>query len=291
MNSVSVIVPTIGRDSLQGAVESVLSQAGCVPEVIVVLDNPDRLDITSRMLERLDHTLIVADRVGAAAARNLGLEAARGDFVGYLDDDDLWLPGKAHKQIQAIRASSDPAHTFSVCASRFVRRNGKLSHGASRQYERGRMSFPNYLVERKRVRYGSVFFNTPSVLGPMEVMRKYTWDTTLLAHQDWDYFIRLMSDPSLHLQVVNEQLVEVHQGSPGSLSANPDWRRGSAFLEKHNASISGRARADFVLLHVMLPAIHARSLPGLKIALRQLHPAPPHTGALARFALGTLTRR
>jgi glycosyltransferase involved in cell wall biosynthesis len=103
---VSVIVPCYGGEAFIGdAIESVLSQAGGAVEVIVVDDaSPDE---SVARLERLNDDRVRMVRHptnrGIAAARNSGLDVARADLVAFLDQDDLWLPGRLALQLDAFR--------------------------------------------------------------------------------------------------------------------------------------------------------------------------------------------
>ncbi|MGI8684402.1 MAG: glycosyltransferase family 2 protein [Acidimicrobiales bacterium] len=89
----SVIVPTHNRPGmLAEAVASVLAQRAATVECIIVDDGgTPRVDLAG------DRRLTVLRRDepgGPAAARNLGLAAAGGEVVAFLDDDDVWLPGR-----------------------------------------------------------------------------------------------------------------------------------------------------------------------------------------------------
>lgn len=110
---VSVVVPTYGRDSyLVDAVESVTNQTYNNVELIVVddcspvpveetLDQVSFSDVTSTEVVR--HS----ENRGANAARNTGIENARGEFIAFLDDDDKWAETKIERQIQAFREAND----------------------------------------------------------------------------------------------------------------------------------------------------------------------------------------
>jgi glycosyltransferase involved in cell wall biosynthesis len=92
---ISVIVPTRNRRHvLPRAIASVLAQDECDFELIVVDDGST--DDTSTYLASLSDPRVRVVRpehnVGTAAARNLGLGAARADIVALLDDDDVYLP-------------------------------------------------------------------------------------------------------------------------------------------------------------------------------------------------------
>jgi glycosyltransferase involved in cell wall biosynthesis len=111
---VSVVVPTYDREAyLCEAIDSVLEQSYDHLELVVVDDHSpvpaaevlsDRLERTTRPVECLRHE----ENRGAPAARNTGIEAAGGDFVAFLDDDDYWEPTKLERQVEAfVRASPD----------------------------------------------------------------------------------------------------------------------------------------------------------------------------------------
>lgn len=107
MELVSAVIITYNRslDILRRAVLSVLNQTYSPMELIVVNDCPDNRALSEdirQMLEALDPNIVYLvheKNQGACAARNTGLAAAKGAFIGFLDDDDEWLPEKTAKQI------------------------------------------------------------------------------------------------------------------------------------------------------------------------------------------------
>lgn len=107
---VSVILPVYNRlHSLGDAIGSVLSQSYQNLELIVV-DDASTVDLTA-VIDAIDDPRISFIRRpqngGASAARNTGLEAATGDFIAFQDSDDIWLPGKLARQVEALCNSSD----------------------------------------------------------------------------------------------------------------------------------------------------------------------------------------
>jgi glycosyltransferase involved in cell wall biosynthesis len=104
---VSVVVPTLGRPALTLALHSALSQRGVDVEVIVVDDGSGGTAgaIVERVGDPRVRLLGHQGRRGPGAARNTGVAAARGAWVAFLDDDDLWAPDKLARQLDAVRAA------------------------------------------------------------------------------------------------------------------------------------------------------------------------------------------
>ncbi len=105
---VSVVIPTRNRRSLlDRALGSVLAQVGVDLEVIVVDDASD--DGTAQYLQSLGDGRVTVirheERQGVTAARNSGIAAASGPWIAFIDDDDLWAPGKLVAQLRAIEAT------------------------------------------------------------------------------------------------------------------------------------------------------------------------------------------
>src|SRR5690349_21457868 len=102
---VSVIIPAYNAVAFIGeTLASVYAQTFADFEVIVVNDgSPDTEDL-ERELERYPSKLryIKQENQGAAAARNTGIKAARGEFVAFLDADDTWLPAFLEKQVDLL---------------------------------------------------------------------------------------------------------------------------------------------------------------------------------------------
>ena len=97
---VSVIIPFFKRvDWLIEAVQSVLDQTYKDVEIIVVNDGSNE-DITEFLKLYGDKIIyIFKENGGAASARNVGLNFSSGDYIAFLDSDDVWLPDKLEKQI------------------------------------------------------------------------------------------------------------------------------------------------------------------------------------------------
>jgi len=109
MPDISVVIPTRDRrDLLRLALLSVLSQNDVDIEVVVV-DDASTDDIAGMVSALADRRLRVVRHTspgGVSAARNRGIEEASGQWVAFLDDDDLWGPQKLALQLEAATRSS-----------------------------------------------------------------------------------------------------------------------------------------------------------------------------------------
>lgn len=108
---VSAIIPVYNTDHrLADAIESVLSQTYRVHEVLVVDDgstNPETIRILESYKDQI--TLVQQPNSGASAARNKAAQLASGNWLAFLDSDDLWLPDKLEKQVAEIRRNPEAA--------------------------------------------------------------------------------------------------------------------------------------------------------------------------------------
>lgn len=107
---VTAVVPTHRRPELmREAVQSIVDQDYAGPiEIIVVFDacEPDLPDVETGPVRTL--RAVVNERVrGLAGARNTGILAATHGFVAFLDDDDVWLPGKLSAQMPLFDRHAD----------------------------------------------------------------------------------------------------------------------------------------------------------------------------------------
>lgn len=113
---VSVVIPTYGRsEMLKRAIGSVLNQIYDNIEIIVVDDNDsdseDRRRTEGALQKYLQNDQIVylkhEKNAGGCAARNTGIDVANGEYIGFLDDDDEWLPEFIAKHLEKLSSGAD----------------------------------------------------------------------------------------------------------------------------------------------------------------------------------------
>ena len=104
---ISVIIPVYNCEKyVAEAIESILAQTYPALEVIVVDDGST--DGTGEIVKSFPQVkYLFQDNAGTAAARNRGIRAAKGEYIAFLDADDLWLPEKLAQQISAYNVDPD----------------------------------------------------------------------------------------------------------------------------------------------------------------------------------------
>src|SRR6266481_6200086 len=106
---VSVVIPTFNRPVLlRDALESLTTQKGVPFEVAVINDAGTNVgDVVSQYKEKLQiNYFSLPVNKGLPTARNTGLKFSKGEFVAYLDDDDIYLPG--HLKALSERLEAKP---------------------------------------------------------------------------------------------------------------------------------------------------------------------------------------
>ncbi len=215
--ALSVVLPTYNRARfLRRSIGSVLAQSFRDLELIVVDDAST--DETPEVVRGIDDARIRYTRCpenrGGAAARNVGISAARGRYVAFQDSDDEWLPEKLRKQMDLF-AGAAPEIGMVFCGTRVLVERGDGS--TSRVGE----SIPERMEEFPR----SVLRGVPSgcslqgLVVRAELLHEIEgFDGALPSQQDWDLFIRLSR--RCRATAVPEVLVVWHRGHGPSITRN-----------------------------------------------------------------------
>jgi glycosyltransferase involved in cell wall biosynthesis len=184
MMDVSVVIPTRDRPGLLAlTLRTVLWQEDVDAEVIVVDDGMEAG--TSAMLKRFANSRVQLLRnsgpPGVSGARNSGIAAAKGHWIAFMDDDDLWAPGKLSAQLSvAEKAGADWVYAGDVTVDEDLRVRGGAPPPA-----------PEQMVEDLR-RYNAVPAGASNVVVRREVLKAVGgFDAGLRTSEDWDLWLRL----------------------------------------------------------------------------------------------------
>ncbi|WP_256665921.1 glycosyltransferase [Pseudomonas sp. 8Z] len=205
----SIILTTYNRaDLLQDALASVGSQSLRDFEVILINDNGGPVE---HLLAAYDFpiTYIRQGRnQGLSAARNAGLALARGRYIVYLDDDDIYLPNHL-----AVLAEAFEQHPDSVIYTGVEYVNEKLEDGQRIELGRGQ-PFKHEVFDRDRL-FVQNYIPVNTWAHPRQMLASVgEFDTSLAAFEDWDMLLRLATRyPFVHVPTVTS---EVHTRAPGA---------------------------------------------------------------------------
>ncbi|MEO5672117.1 MAG: glycosyltransferase family 2 protein, partial [Ramlibacter sp.] len=213
---VSTIIPVYNRRTqLREAVESVLAQDWRPIEVIIVDDgsSDDTFEVAQALARDnpgLVHAATQAN-TGPGGARERGRMLARGEYIQYLDSDDVLLPGKFSAQVGALQARSDCHVAYGM--TRFRHTDGTRATGPWKDsgIERATM-FPSFLVDR--------WWDTPTPLYRREICDRAGPWSDIRQEEDWEYDCRIAS-LGARLAWCGQYVCEVRDHDGDRLSRGP----------------------------------------------------------------------
>lgn len=138
---VTVVITTYRRpEKIASAIDSVIGQTYGNIEIIVVDDNPygsEEHKETAKVCAQYPKVNYIknAKNLGGGLSRNIGIESATGSFVAFLDDDDVYLPGKVAKQVALFQESEDRRLGLVYCYANRINSNGELIGGYDNDFE------------------------------------------------------------------------------------------------------------------------------------------------------------
>jgi glycosyltransferase involved in cell wall biosynthesis len=245
---VSVVIPTFKRPELVlRAIRSALAQTVRSIEVIVVTDGPD--DSTVAAVTKLSdgrvRLISLPVRSGANAARNAGIQAARGEWAAMLDDDDEWLPHKLEKQLELTQSSK---FTFPIVSCLFYARSphGDMIRPTTLPYERQDVS--DYLFGRRSFLDGEAYFSTITLLARTTFWKMCPFSPDLRRHQEADWVLRATRIPGVGIEYVREPLAIAYtEQARATISNSHDWKHSLAWVRSSRPRLTKRAYSGFIL--------------------------------------------
>ena len=181
---VSVVIAAYNaRRTLAETLDSLLAQTFKDFEAIVV-DDGSTDDTAALAASTGDHRVRVVRQAnaGVSAARNRGAVDARGEFLSFLDSDDLWTPDKLAAEVAALRA--DPAAGLAYTWTRFIDRDGLPLPWTATANAEG--------MVRDQLLLGCFLANGSSIMvrrSAFEAVGGY--EPSLRTAEDWDFYLRI----------------------------------------------------------------------------------------------------
>ncbi|MCI9381684.1 MAG: glycosyltransferase [Dorea sp.] len=200
---VSVVIPVYNRmDMIERSINSVLNQTYKNIEIIVIDDGS--IDDTLKIIEHLsisDIKVLKQNHRGANAARNLGISAAKGEFIAFQDSDDEWLPNKLEKQITYMLRSS-----YEACYCPFFLYEGSHNGVFFSDYQ-DKQKYERDLLEMLKVR--NVISTQTLVIHRNIISDVGIFDEEMPRCQDYEFVIRIIQKKKIGY--INEPLVKVYR--------------------------------------------------------------------------------
>lgn len=228
MSQISVVIPAYNaQNTILETINSVLQQTFSDLELIVI--NDGSTDRTLQILETVKDARLKVysyENGGLPTARNRGIDLAKGEFISFIDADDLWTPDKLELQLQALEQnlSAGVAYSWTICMGN----NGNSFHPGVAESFQGNV-YANLLV-------GNFIASGSNVLIRKQAIESVGYfDENLKSCEDWDYWLRLATQWDF---VVVPKPQIIYRLSPGAMSSKLD------VMEKYQTLVLERAFAS-----------------------------------------------
>ncbi|MGI8499583.1 MAG: glycosyltransferase [Hassallia sp.] len=187
MPKISVIIPAYNcAKTIKETIESVLNQSFTDFELLVINDGStdSTLDIVSQ-IEDCRIKIFSYKNAGGNVSRNRGINHAVGEFISFLDADDIWTPEKLATQLQAI--DKNPTTKVAYSWTDYIDENGKFVSSGTH------ISLNGNVYEQLLVKNFLENGSNPLICRDA-LLAVGGFDESLVAGQDWDMWLRLARD-------------------------------------------------------------------------------------------------
>lgn len=185
---ISVIIPTYNHAAfLKEAIDSVLQQSYDNFELIIInnYSQDNTVDIVNSYTDKRISLVNFKNNGIIAASRNTGLSYSKGEYIAFLDSDDIWLPGKLAEQARYLEKNKG----IDLVCTNAVRFNDSLGYKKKIKH-----MFFNHVISFREQLLGSNIMNS-SVLfrnSCVEQIGKIDEDQRIVGVEDYDYWLRVL---------------------------------------------------------------------------------------------------
>jgi glycosyltransferase involved in cell wall biosynthesis len=224
MKKVSVIIPVYGAEKyIAATMQSVLEQTYKSFELLIIDDgSPDKSIEVCQQFTDPRIKIIRQQNRGLAGARNTGIRHAQGDYLAFLDADDLWLPEKLEKHVEHLENSPSVGVSFSCSA--FIDETGKPL-GLYQKPKLTGITIPNLLC-RNPISNGSAPVIRREVFEAIKfqdnlygTVEDFYFDDRFRASEDIECWFRIAIQTEWQIEGIPEALT-LYRVNSGGLSAN-----------------------------------------------------------------------
>lgn len=181
-NLVSVIIPVYNSSkTIEKTIESVLSQSYADFEIIIIDDcSTDNSFEIIQELSKNDNRIILyrnQKNLGVAKTRNVGISMAKGEFISFLDSDDIWKSSKLEKQLEYIKQKN-----VDICYTSYEMVNNNETDSVIRMVPK-EISYKGLLKE-------NVICCSTAIV-KSELLQKHPFETEFF-HEDFVLWLKLL---------------------------------------------------------------------------------------------------
>jgi glycosyltransferase involved in cell wall biosynthesis len=214
---VSILIPAYNAEKwIKDTINSALSQTWHKKEIVIVNDGSlDKTFAIAKQYESKSVKVISQENKGASAARNKALEYAQGDYIQWLDADDLLAPNKIHEQMRVVDGDPNDETLYSSPYGTFYLHIEKSRFDPNALWKD--LTPVDWIVSK----FASGFWMNPA---GWLVSRRLTekagpWDTRLCRDIDGEYFCRVVA-ASKSIKFVQEAKCYYRQSGFSQVSRN-----------------------------------------------------------------------
>jgi len=260
MKKFSVIIPCKNAEgTIRQCILSAANQTVAPCEIIVIDDGSDDTSLKAIQSTDAELKLIRTEGIGAAGARNAGLKIAQGDWIGFLDADDIWYPNHLSQAHQYISADSYVGYInhydwLRLDGNSTLKRRCRENQVVSGQGVEKYIDF--------YVRYKHFVGMSACIINRERALQIGGFDKEMIRRHDIDFWLRIIDDRNWVFDPVVSTVYR--KNNPYSLSSN----QASAALYRFVAFLKNRQTAqnsptyDFLLKRFALRALVKSDLLG-----------------------------
>lgn len=250
--SIAVVIPTVGRDSVLKAIESVLKQTFPIKEIILCYDG-DAFDIFEKKIlghfSEINHIKIIncGPFNGGNNARQTGIENSNSTYIALLDDDDEWLDCHTHEFVQNIKSAMIQSDFIFYSSGVILVQNGFSIGERPIRMKMDNESFSEYIFVKKSFNWEHGFIQSSIMIFSKSLVEAIPFDKSLRFHQDIDWILKLQRSNINYIYIQNPRKTVMYHSTADSVSKKINADESSTWALRAFDPRDKRPLGDFLL--------------------------------------------
>jgi glycosyltransferase involved in cell wall biosynthesis len=229
MPEISIVIPAYNAEkTIKKTIESVLEQTYQDFEVIVI--NDGSIDKTVQIVESFKDkriNIFSYENCGLPTARNRGIYRSTGEFIAFLDADDLWTKDKLEMQLNALKESPEAGLAYSWTCFMDVDEQGEaVSFLRSPEYAFAGDVYQQLLIG------DFIHSGSNTLIRYQAIQAAGEFEPTLKSCEDWDYWLRIAA--RFHFVVVPKYQI-LYRRTPGGMSSKVEVMKEASLISIERA--------------------------------------------------------